>query len=268
MRPSQNETSATAAEFFNSCLSGQASDGPFIFVFDNFETIRDQTQFYASVNNAVRLPNKVLVTTRTRDFKADYPIEVRGMARDEYHALVTEVSVSLGIRHLIDDAYEEALYDESDGHPYITKVLLGEVAHEGRAVSLKRVVATKDAMLDALFDRSFASLSPASQRVFLTLCSWRSLVPKIGLEAVLLRPGNERIDVDGALSELFQASLVEDLRNPEEGSHFLSVPLAASLFGKKKLVTSPLKIAIEADLELVRGFGATNTTEMMHGLGP
>jgi hypothetical protein len=146
-------------------------------------------------------------------------------------------------------------------------VLLGEVAHEGRQVSLKRVVAAKDAMLDALFDRSFAGLSPAAQRIFLTLCSWRSLVPRLGLEAVLLRPGNERLDVDRALAELTQSSLVEELPSVG-GPSFLSVPLPAALFGKRKLVTSPVKIAIDADMELVRGFGATTTTDMTRGLGP
>ncbi len=30
---------------------------------------------------------------------------------------------------LIDSEYEEQLFEESDGHPYITKNLLGEVAN-------------------------------------------------------------------------------------------------------------------------------------------
>jgi len=268
MRPNASTNRSDAQKFLTECLSGQAEDSPIIFVFDNFETLREQDELYAYLNNAIRLPNKVLITTRTRDFKGDHPIVVRGMERSEYHELVDETSTKLNIRHLLDSEYENQLYDESDGHPYITKVLLGEVAHEGRRASLKRVVATKDAMLDALFDRTFAALSPAGQRVFLTLCSWRSLVPRIGLEAVLLRPGNERLDVERAVSELSQSSLVEDLRDPASDSSFLSVPLAAALFGRKKLVSSPLKIAIDADLELVRGFGATTMAEMAHGLGP
>ena len=268
MRPGVKAGAAASLTFLTECLSGQAEDGPFVFVFDNFETIREQGELYAYVSNAVRLPNKVLVTTRTRDFKADYPIEVRGMARTEYHTLVQETASRLGVRNLIDATYEDELYDESDGHPYITKVLLGEVAKEGRAVGLKRVVATKDAMLDALFERSFASLSAAAQRIFLTLCSWRSLVPRIGLEAVLLRPGNERLDVEAALLELNQTSLVEALRDPNDESDFLSVPLAGAIFGKKKLVTSPLRFAVEADMELLRALGPTTTAELSKGLGP
>lgn len=254
--------------YFTDCLAGKAEDGPFIFVLDNFETIRQQQELYAYLSNAVRLPNKVLITTRTRDFKADYPIEVRGMARDEYATLVEETARKLGIVQLVTRTYEDELYEESDGHPYITKVLLGEVAKAAKPLSLKRVVASKDAVLDALFDRSYAALSPAAQRVFLTLCAWRSLVPRIGLEAVLLRPDNERMDVEHALLELEQASLVEEVRAGHDSSPFLSVPLAAAIFGKKKLVTSPWKFAIDADLELVHDFGAASLGEVARGLGP
>jgi hypothetical protein len=268
MRPEHPGKLSDVENYLTDCLSGQAPDGPFLFVFDNFETIRQQGELYSYISNAVRLPNKVLITTRTRDFKADYPINVQGMTREEYAVLVRDVSARLSISSLIDSYYEDQLFEESDGHPYITKILLGEVAHAGRRVTLKRIVATKDALLDALFDRSFAALPPAAQRVFLTLCSWRSLVPRIGIEAVLLRPSNERLDVEKSLSELEQSSLVEVLAADSAGGDFLSVPLAASLFGRKKLVTSPMKIAIDADLELIRGFGATTTTDLAHGLKP
>jgi tetratricopeptide (TPR) repeat protein len=190
------------------------------------------------------------------------------MESNEHAQLIDEVSTRLGIRNLIDDAYEEQLYDESNGHPYITKVLLGEVAIEGRRVKLERIVATDEAMLDALFDRSFAALSPLAQRIFLTMCGWRSMIPRVGLEAVLLRPGNERLDIGRALSELERSSLIEVVSDTDDGAVFLSVPLAAQIFGRKRLVTSPLKIAIDADLELIRRFGVTTTTDLAQGLGP
>lgn len=264
-----------ARKYFSESLSGASEWGPFIFVLDNFETIRDQAELYQFLSNSVRLPNKVLITTRTRDFKADYPIEVGGMNEEELAKLVDVTAARLGITNLIDSEYKEALYRESGGHPYITKVLLGEVAKEGRLITPKRVIAAKDAMLDALFDRSYASLSSAAQRVFLTLCNWRSLVPRVGLEAVLLRPAFGRqdaeiahLDVETALRDLEQRSLVEILREGNDGDEFLSIPLAAAEFGKKKLVTSSLKIAIDSDLELIRGFGATTTIDLAHGLGP
>ncbi|MGX7670535.1 NB-ARC domain-containing protein [Plantactinospora sp. DSM 117369] len=267
MRPGESLKDREALEYLTACLSGAAMNGPFIFVIDNFETIRGQSELYAFLSNAVRLPNKVLITTRTRDFKADYPIEVRGMTREEFADLVADVATRLNIGDLLDEAYKETLYDESGGHPYIAKVMLGEVAQAKRKIAVRRVVASKDAMLDALFERSYSALSPVSQRVFLTLCSWRSLVPRIGLEAVLLRPANERMDVEKGLVELEQSSLIELVSDDDEDSEFLSVPLAAAVFGKKKLVTSPFKIAVDADLQLIRGFGAMTTTDLGQGLG-
>lgn len=95
------------------------------------------------------------------------------------------------------------------------------------------------------------------------------MVPRLGLEAVLLRPGNERFDVDAALAELVQTSLVEEYSPSDvNAASFLSVPLAAAIFGKRKLVTSPLKIMVDADMELVRGFGPATLTDAAHGLGP
>ncbi|WP_433793073.1 NB-ARC domain-containing protein [Actinoplanes sp. CA-252034] len=267
MRPGENLKSKEALTYITECLSGAASNGPFVFVVDNFETIRGQAELYAFLSNAVRLPNKVLITTRTRDFKADYPIEVRGMAREEFADLVSDTASRLGINNLLDEAYRDDLFDESGGHPYIAKVMLGEVASAGRKISVKRVVASKDTMLDALFERSYAALTPVAQRVFLTLCSWRSIVPRIGLEAVLLRPANERMDVERGLTELEQSSLIETVLDEADDGEFLSVPLAASLFGKKKLVTSPLKIAVDADLQLIKGFGAMTSTDLGQGLG-
>lgn len=65
------------------------------------------------LSNAVRLPNKVLVTTRTRDFKADYPIVVHGMLRPEFDELVNEVATRLQIKVLIDEEYRDRLFERS-----------------------------------------------------------------------------------------------------------------------------------------------------------
>lgn len=266
MRPGYSMKRREAESYLTDSLAGQSEEGPFIFVFDNFETIRQQAELFSYLSNAIRLPNKVLITTRTRDFKADYPIEVSGMTREEFSQLVSETSSRLNISSIIDNQYEEQLFDESGGHPYITKILLGEVANAGKRVTLKRIIAAQDVLLDALFDRSFAALSATAQRIFLTLCSWRSLIPRIGLEAVLLRPGNERIDVERALTELEHSSLIERTSSDDRDGDFLSVPLVAAIFGQKKLVTSSMKIAIDSDIKLLQGFGTTTTTDLIHGL--
>jgi tetratricopeptide (TPR) repeat protein len=257
-----------ALALMSEALSGKEPSGPYLFVFDNFETVRDPSDLYEFVSNSIRDPSKALITTRTRSFKGDFPVEITGMERNEFSALVQATSNRLGIAHLVDKGFEKELFEHSNAHPYIAKVILGEIARRGKKLSIDRAVANNDRMLDALFERSFSALSPAAQRVFLTLCSWRSLVPRIGLEAAIRRPGNEPIDVERAIDELIQTSLVEQLDDDEFEDAFLSVPLAASTFGRQKLVASPLQPAIESDLEIVRGFGAVKSTEAKRGLLP
>ena len=264
MRPDQRIKDPE--QFLTDCLSGAVNDGPFIFVVDNFETIRGQSELHARLSNAVRLPNKVLVTTRTRDFKADYPVEVKGMSFEEYRTLVEEVCTRLPIRQLIDSSYLNKLYEQSGGHPYIVKISLGEVARSGRRADLKRVVANRDGLLEALFERSYSDLTPGAQRAFLTLASWRSALPLLGLEAVLLTHDDEFFDVREAIEELDRTSLVEIARGSRQADDFISLPLAALLFGQKKLVTSPLKVSIEQDARILSTFGPAVKNDADRGL--
>lgn len=267
IRPATSVRDSEAREFMAECLSGESDDGPFLFVFDNFETIREPSQVYEFVNNCVRLPNKILITTRTAEFKSDYPIEIGGLNRDEYGQLVRDLSRKLCIEHLLSESYEEELFKESNGHPYITKILLGEVSVSQRRATAKKVIASQENLLNALFERSFSHLSAAGQRVFLILCGWRSAVPRIGLEAVILRPANERTDVRSAIEELEKFSLIDPVLNDPSGE-FLSVPQAAASFGKKKLVTSSYRSVVEADLAFLMAFGSVASSEVSKGLLP
>ena len=180
--------------------------------------------------------------------------------------MIDSTAKALGIDHLLTDEYKRELYQEASGHPYVMKVLLGEVAKGGKLSKVARIVATLDDILDALFERTFSGLSPVAKRIFLTLCAWRSTVPRLALEAVLLRPTNERMDVANAAEELSRSSFVEISRSREDGELFLTVPLVSAVFGKRKLATSPMRSAIELDLQLLHAFGATQQSEIKRGI--
>src|SRR5262249_41664116 len=49
---------------------------------------------------------------------------------------------------------------------------------------------------------------------------------------------------------------------------FLSVPVSAAFFGKRKLAVSPYRAAVEADIQLLRAFGAGRKIELHQGVGP
>jgi hypothetical protein len=245
----------------------RAAAGPTLFVFDNFETASSPVDLFRWIDASVRLPNKVLITTRLNEFNGDYQIAVSGMEEEESEKLIEGTASSLGISHLLTSEYKRRLHEEAEGHPYVMKVLLGEVANAGRLLAVERIVASKENILTALFERTYASLDPAARRVFLTLCSWRSWVPRVGLEAVLLRPANaDKMDVEKGIDALRKSSLIEVLTSDKH--EFLRAPLVASLFGRRKLSTDPSSAAVAADVALLRAFGATQESDLRQGIKP
>lgn len=253
-------------DFFSQELT-RNSFGKALYIFDNFETITNPIEVFEWINTHVRNPNKVLITSRiSRNFKADYPIEVRGMSDNECKELITALANKFEITDLISDKYREELIVESDGHPYIIKILMGEVAKTKKIRKIQRIVAENDKVLTALFKRTFDTLSPAAKRVFLTLCSWNSAIPQIAVEAVLWRPENEKIDVQGAFDELQKSSFIELYNDNEQA--FVNVPLVAAIFGKTELEVYPEKLKILNDRDLLIEFGATSNKSIKNGLAP
>jgi len=255
------------SQYFSQHLS-KVPVGPILFVFDNFETVINPSELFVWLDTYIRLPNKILITTRHRDFKGDYPIEVSGMSERECLNLINTTAHSLNISSLLSTDYIRQVTDESEGHPYVIKVLLGEVAKANQLVKIDRIIASKDDILEALFERTYTGLSPAAKRVFLTLCNWRSTVPNLAIEAVMMRPGNEKLDVSAAIDELSKSSFIEMSAIEGDETLFTSVPLAAAVFGSRKLSVDPYKNSIELDLKLLQYFGASQLTDIKHGIKP
>lgn len=245
----------------------QSPNGPTLFVFDNFETVRSPVDLFRWIDLNIRLPNKVMITTRFRDFKADYPIEVSGMERSEAELLVAQTSGTLGIDALIGKKERDVIVDESDGHPYIIKIMLGEIATANAFSKPSALIARKDEILDALFERTYAGLTPMASRIFLTLSGWRSLVPQVAMEATILRYDTENSNPEAGIDQLVRMSLVERT-TAGDGTDFLEVPLTAALFGKRKLEVSPAQAVIEADIKFLQEIGATTASGLKEGLRP
>ena len=244
-----------AQEYLAQQLAGDTSY-PTLFVFDNFETTTSPVEVFRWLDTHVRAPNKVLITSRDRRFTGDYVVPVRGMTYSEARNLIIQTANILNISGSINENYIEQLVDESDGHPYIIKLMLGEIKRGTGLKIPERIMAGHGEALTALFERSYNRLSPAGKRVFLTLCNWRSSVPALALEAVLMRPENELIDVQIALDELVESSFIDENRDDSFGEAEVNVPLAARLFGVPKLDVSIWRASIEADTSLLYLLGA------------
>ena len=240
--------------------------GSCLFVFDNFETTQNPIEMFNWIDSFIRLPNKALITTRLREFKGDYPLEVQGMNDQEARQLVNQTAGNLGITEYLDGKYVSELIAQSEGHPYVIKILLGEVAKARRAANIPRLVAGTEDILTALFERTYAALSPCAQRAFLTLSAWNSPVPRLALEAVLYRSTEERNEVERGIESLLQYSMAEIHVAPLDKQEFISLPLVASVFGKKKLNISPSKAAIQADVEILLMLGPSRRDDLHLGL--
>lgn len=243
-----------ATRYFEKCLRDGAA-GNTIFVLDNFETVQSPVDVYAWLDTHIRLPNKVLITTRIREFRADFPVDIGGMTEEQAGSLIDQHSDRLSVQGLISAEYKSQLISESDGHPYVIRMMLGQVATQGKAVAPERIMASSDQILRALFERTYTALSPGAQRVFLLLSSWRVFVPEVAVEAVLLSPGNDRFDVREALDQLHRFSLLERLRAEEDDHVLVGVPLAASIYGRVKLEASVFRVSVEEDRKLLMEFG-------------
>ena len=100
------------------------------------------------------------------------------------------------------------------------------------------------------------------------MCLWRSVIAEVALEAVLMRPANEKIDVEESVDELIKSSFVETVRSVQDNMPFVLVPLTAAVFGRRKLDVSPMKPAIKADVSLLQLFGAAQLPDIRYGFQP
>lgn len=250
--------------FLQSSLERSPTDGPMLFVMDNFETVSNPEEMFRWLANCVRPPNKILITSRTRDFDRGLRIRVPGMTADESETLIRSLARKRGFEGMLSGSFIQQLHDAAQGHPYIMRVLLGEAQKRDDFKSVRPDLKRKDDLLRALFDRTFSSLSALARRVFLTLCSWSSRQNDLCFESVVSlstgQPG-----VSQAIEELELVSFVNRIGDADDGTSFLDVPIAGFQFGQRKLSTSSDKLAIEADRELLMMFGPARASDLTAG---
>lgn len=232
-----------------------SSIGPCLFVFDNFETTSNPIEVYKWLDTYIRLPNKMLITTRLREFLGDYPVSVQGMTEEQSSKLIKLTSRNLGVDDKISKTMIDDIYKVSGGHPYIIKIILGELSKNNMRGALPKIVASSDEVLTALFERTYSVITPCAQRVFLTLSSWNSAISRLLLESVLMKSIGDPIEVEKAIETIIQYSLAEEYKSDKDGQYFILLPYSALSFGEKKLKVSPLRGAITKDVKLLQKFG-------------
>ena len=236
---------------------GRDSDHKTLFIFDNFETMDRQESLYMWLNDHIRHPNKVLITTRHREVTGDYAITVAGLDRSSSLELINNIVKASPENLEIPNQTRNDLHDLSEGHPYILKIVVPSIKKGAGIGALRNILLAggdRD-YLPALFERTFQTLTRASQRVFLTLASWHAEIPSIAIQCVLLQhadPANW-FNIDDALDQLENYSLIER-RYATDKQEFIYMPLAARLYAESALPTSEFRSTIQRDAELLKKF--------------
>jgi len=222
-----------------------------LFIFDNFETLDDVVGIHEFLDSHTHPPNKVLITSRERAFKADFPIEVRGMDAPEATALIHKAAIELDVEGLLSPQVTSSIFESTQGHPYLMKILVGELARARRYVALGIVLSQHEKIRDAIFERTFNGLSEDGRRVFLSTATWKSPTLEVALQSVLLPRG---VDVDGGLDQCKRLSLLHEVQLADGAVALVAPPLARA-FAEKKLTGDPDRLLIEEDIQLARLFG-------------
>ena len=230
-----------------------------LFIFDNFETMADVRELHQFLDTHTHLPNKVLITSRERAFKADFPIEVKGMEYGEAVEMLTRLARELSIEGLVTEGVIKNIFDYSEGHPYVMRILIGEISKERRFVPAKSLLPKRLDIVSAVFERSFNKLSEAGKRVFLTVASWKSAVSELALIVIV---GQRNLDVEEGIEECTRLSLLSRI-DYLDGQPAYIAPQVARVFAQKKLEGDPDRLVIQEDLAIMQQFGVLPTSQQI-----
>lgn len=244
-------------EDFALVLRGTSTVGT-LFIFDNFETVDAARHVHQFLDTHTHIPNKILITSRERAFKADYPIEVHGMEYDEAEKLIRMTARHVGAESLITSDVVRGIFDYTDGHVYVMKLLVGEIAKERRYVPPRSLLPHRQDIVDAVFERSFNKLSDVGRWVFLLVANWRSVVSELSLLVVCAERG---LDAGSGLEECVRFSLI-NLGSLGDDQPCYHAPELARIFGRKKLESDPDRFTIQEDLERLQRFGVLATRDV------
>lgn len=235
---------------FRAALGTASGSRGTLFIFDNFETVEDKIGVQRFLADHTDRPNRVLITTRERAFKGDYPVEVSGMGRSEAVQLLQGLGRTLGVEKLFDNSLIDDIYSFSEGHAYVMRLLAGEVAVTGRRIGAKQIVGRSDHILDAVFQRSYEQLSEAGRNVYLAVGNWQSEIAELALLAVI---GKRDVDVMAGLDECVRLALIERGELADHEPCYWAPQLARS-FAERKLRGAPDALEIRSDLAELRAF--------------
>ena len=243
------------------------SSGSILWILDNFETVDDPKGIYLAfdeyINYSQNDSHKVVITTRHRTFRGDYPIQVDGMSESEFGKLISQEAISLHLDRRLPVQRVRELYGTSDGHPYVAKIILGEIKR-GKYSKARRILQSRDDVLGPLFERTVDYLDDSARHIYFLLCRWHSFIPFVALDLAVNGNRDERIDILRATEDLKDFSLVTvvDQGNTDEEWIWFDVPTPSRLFGRHRLQADPSQLEIDVEFKRLQRFGVSTASNL------
>jgi tetratricopeptide (TPR) repeat protein len=227
---------------------------PKLLIMDNFESLTNQREAQQYLDEAVVLPNKVLITSRHERFQGDYPLEVKGMSDGEADSLMRSEAERLGCVDRLAPKVMQRIRLSTSNVPYALKLVVGQL--QRRDLSIEQILReslTHGDILEALFERSFESLSSESRQLYLLVGNWPAAIPTFAVRAVL---GARGLAVNDAVDECRRSSLVMITERGE--TEWLETPVVSRAFARATLPAGDHSLEIERDLDFLRSLDVSN----------
>ena len=237
----------TALSAFVDCIAGKG--GATLLVLDNFETVDDPEGIHRFLDANVILPCKVLITSRHASFKGDFPVDVSGMEDAEARELLIAEARASHCEPQLTEKKILRIIEATDRSPYAMKLAIGQLAGAGYDIEtvLSRAL-RRDEVLDALFDRSFASLSDSGKFLYLFLGQIGRATPVVILHGLMSNLNQNYFEAEEEVLRLSLASRTED----SQGQASIGLPYAACLHAQRELLGYADEIRIKKEVQELR----------------
>lgn len=229
----------------------------YLIVADNFETFDNPAELQEFLAEKVLPPNKILITSRLREFAADLPIEVGGMDWNQAEELMIRESRDRYCEGTLDLSLRRRIFKATEGRPYPIKLAIAQIAGGISPERALEKLRSDPSILNALFKRSYDLLDPAARYFTLLVGNSGGRVPELLARVAVARRG---FRFDQAEDPAVRQALVSRTESPD-GERAYSTPVTAALFLRDAMHLSEMVSWVEEDVALVREYRQFNVSD-------
>jgi tetratricopeptide (TPR) repeat protein len=202
------------------------ADYSLLLVLDNMETVSDGRIIKFVQDLPVGSKTKVLLTTRYRTAKWEYPIMVESFNFEESKKLIDIKSKEMNISKSIDNIAYDIIFNTSGGLPLAIEWILGRYKQKGDWIKIgDEIYKSENVLLEFSFRKLWETLSNEEQRVMAILPLFESPPNLFMWSKVSLYPMDY---LDKIADKLQQTSFITKITKKDGKEVFLALPITLS----------------------------------------